>query len=93
MFGKLLKYEFRSIGKWYFALNAGVIAIAIVLSFTINTLTNNPDEVGLTTSLANKMVPLTLSLTFGSLIAGSFLSTLLIIINRFNKMSLGARDT
>lgn len=51
MFGKLLKYEFRSIGKWYFALNAGVIAIAIVLSFTINTLTNNPDEVGLTTRL------------------------------------------
>ncbi|HEL1456462.1 TPA: ABC transporter permease, partial [Streptococcus equi subsp. equi] len=89
MFGKLLKYEFRSIGKWYFALNAGVIAIAIVLSFTINTLTNNPDEVGLTTSLANKMVPLTLSLTFGSLIAGSFLSTLLIIINRFNKNVFG----
>ncbi|HEL1011300.1 TPA: ABC transporter permease [Streptococcus equi subsp. ruminatorum] len=89
MFGKLLKYEFRSIGKWYFALNAGVIAIAIILSFTIHTLTSNPDEVGLTTSLANKMVPLTLSLTFGSLIAGSFLSTLLIIINRFNKNVFG----
>ncbi len=35
------------------------------------------------------MLPLTLGLTFGSLIAGSLLSTLLIIIKRFSKSVFG----
>ncbi|QJD12408.1 ABC transporter permease [Streptococcus canis] len=89
MFGKLLKYEFRSIGKWYFALNAAVIAIAAILSFTIKLFTQHADNAGMFGTVINKMLPLTLSLTFGALIAGSLLSTLLIIINRFNKNIFG----
>ncbi|MGT2934703.1 ABC transporter permease [Streptococcus castoreus] len=89
MFGKLLKYEFRSIGKWYFALNAGVIAIAAILSFTIKMFTQNANDAGLFGTLANKMLPLTLALTFGALFAGSLLSTLLIVINRFSKHIFG----
>ena len=88
MFGKLLKYEFRSIGKWYFALNAFVIAIAAILSFTIKLFAQSNSD-GLFGVLTNKMLPLTLGLTFGSLIAGSLLSTLLIIIKRFSKSVFG----
>lgn len=63
MFGKLLKYEFRSIGKWYFALNAFVIAIAAILSFTIKLFAQSNSD-GLFGVLTNKMLPLTLGLTF-----------------------------
>lgn len=89
MFGKLLKYEFKSIGKWYFALNAAVIAIAAILSFTIKQFTQQADNAGVFGTVIDKMLPLTLSLTFGALIAGSLLSTLLIIINRFSKNIFG----
>lgn len=92
MFGKLLKYEFRSIGKWYFALNAFVIAIAAILSFTIKLFAQSNSD-GLFGVLTNKMLLLTLGLTFGSLIAGSLLSTLLIIIKRFSKSVFGRKDT
>lgn len=89
MFGKLLKYEFKSIGKWYFALNAAVIAIAAILSFTIKQFTQQADNAGVFGTVIDKMLPLTLSLIFGALIAGSLLSTLLIIINRFSKNIFG----
>lgn len=89
MFGKLLKYEFKSIGKWYFALNAAVIAIAAILSFTIKQFTQQADNAGAFGTVIDKMLPLTLSLTFGALITGSLLSTLLIIINRFSKNIFG----
>lgn len=89
MFGKLLKYEFKSIGKWYFALNAAVIAIAAILSFTIKQFTQQADNAGVFGTAIDKMLPLTLSLTFGALITGSLLSTLLIIINRFSKNIFG----
>lgn len=85
MFGKLLKYEFRSIGKWYFGLNAGIVAIAAILSLVIKIVTKkNPDV-----SLLSKFLPFSLILIFGALIAGSLLATLLIIINRFNKNIYG----
>lgn len=35
MFTKLLKYELKTVGKWYFALNAAVLAISIFLGFSI----------------------------------------------------------
>lgn len=89
MFGKLLKYEFKSIGKWYFALNAAVIAIAAILSFTIKQFTQQADNAGVFGTVIDKMLPLTLSLTFGALITVSLLSTLLIIINRFSKNIFG----
>ncbi|MGT2887258.1 ABC transporter permease [Streptococcus didelphis] len=88
MFGKLLKYEFKSIGKWYFALNVGIVAIAAILSFTIKMMilkSPTDDELSWTVQL----LPLTLMLIFGVLIAGSLLATLLIIINRFNKNIFG----
>lgn len=40
MFSKLLKYELKFVGKWYFALNASIIAIPIFLGFSIKTLTD-----------------------------------------------------
>ncbi|EHI69585.1 ABC transporter permease [Streptococcus ictaluri] len=93
MFGKLLKYEFKSIGKWYFALNAAIIAIACLLSLILKRIFISQDEYNMAynfgSSISGKMVPLALSLTFGALIAGSLLSTLLIIINRFSKNIFG----
>lgn len=88
MFGKLLKYEFKSIGKWYFALNGGIIAIAALLSFVIKVLASeNTSESSF--NFTSQLIPLTLILVFGALIAGSLLATLLIIINRFNKNIFG----
>ncbi|MFZ2185982.1 MAG: ABC transporter permease [Streptococcus parauberis] len=89
MFGKLLKYEFKSIGKWYFAINLAIIAIAGLLSVTIKWLEIGSKPQSATMSLLNQLLPLALSLIFGSLITGSLLATLLIIINRFNKNIFG----
>ncbi|KPJ23255.1 hypothetical protein [Streptococcus phocae] len=89
MFGKLLKYEFKSIGKWYLGLNVGVIVLAAILSFTLTILSESPDNNSLTGVFFNELLPLTLSLVFGVLISTSLVATLFIIINRFNKNIFG----
>ncbi|KHD46759.1 ABC transporter permease [Streptococcus hongkongensis] len=89
MFGKLLKYELKSIGKWYFAINLAILAIAGLLSATLKWLKFESNTQNTTMKLLNQLLPLALSLIFGALIAGSLLATLLIIINRFNKNVFG----
>ena len=66
MFSKLLKYELKSVGKWYFALNASIIAISIFLGFSIKTLTDYVENYA--TSNANhytQLIPIILSIMFG----------------------------
>lgn len=89
MFGKLLKYEFKSIGKWYFGINLAILAFAGILSAAIKWLDINSEPQNATMAILNQLLPLALSLIFGSLITGSLLATLLIIINRFNKNIFG----
>lgn len=33
MFGKLLKYELKSVGKWYLTLNAAVLLVSISIYY------------------------------------------------------------
>ncbi|MGT2932784.1 ABC transporter permease [Streptococcus catagoni] len=89
MLKKLLKYEFKSIGKWYFALNAGIIAIAALLSISIKWFHLESETNNATYVIFNQILPFTLILIFGALVAGSLLATLLIIINRFNQNIYG----
>ncbi|WP_037583465.1 hypothetical protein [Streptococcus iniae] len=89
MFGKLFKYELKSIGKWYFALNVSIIAIAVILSFTFELLSSKVNETHPKISWTTDLLPMILTLIFGFLIAGSLLATLLIIIRRFNQNVFG----
>lgn len=89
MFGKLFKYELKSIGKWYFALNASTIAIAAILSFTFEFLSSKVNESQSKISWTADILPMILTMIFGFLIAGSLLATLLIIIRRFNQNIFG----
>ena len=90
MFSKLLKYELKSVGKWYFALNASIIAISIFLGFSIKTLTDYAENY--TTSNANhytQLIPIILSIMFGVVVASAWIATLAIIVRRFYKNIFG----
>ena len=39
MFGKLLKYEFKSLGKWYLSLYAIIGLLSLVIGFWVRTIT------------------------------------------------------
>lgn len=41
MFGKLLKYELKSVGKWYLTLNAAVLLVSIILGLVLKALGGN----------------------------------------------------
>lgn len=92
MFVKLLKYELKSIGKWYFALNASVLAISLFLGFSfshkyITNYANNSYNSG--AHLGTQLLPLSLALIFGILVAGAWIATLVIIVRRFYKSIFG----
>ena len=90
MFSKLLKYELKSVGKWYFALNASVIAISFFLGFSIKSLeayAQNYSEISSTH--LTQLIPIILTLIFGILVAGAWIATFVIIIRRFYKNVFG----
>ncbi len=92
MFAKLLKYELKSIGKWYFALNASVLAISLFLGFSFShkpiiNYANNSYNSG--SHLGTQLLPLSLALIFGILVAGAWIATLVIIVRRFYKSIFG----
>ncbi|EHJ56795.1 hypothetical protein HMPREF9318_00555 [Streptococcus urinalis FB127-CNA-2] len=86
MFRKLMKYEFKSIGKWYFGLNIAVLTLSVILGLTINSIIQFVDsESDIGDALTSRALPLALILTLAVLVAGSWISTLFIIINRFHR--------
>ena len=90
MFSKLLKYELKFVGKWYFALNASIIAISIFLGFSIKTLTDYAENYA--TSNDNhytQLIPIILSIMFGVVVASAWIATLAIIVRRFYKNIFG----
>ena len=90
MFSKLLKYELKSVGKWYFALNASVIAISFFLGFSIRSLeAYTQNQSGINTAHFAQLIPIILALIFGVLVAGAWIATLVIIIRRFYKNVFG----
>lgn len=90
MFSKLLKYELKSVGKWYFALNASVIAISFFLGFSIKALeTYAQTRSEISSTHFTQLIPIILSLIFGILVAGAWIATFVIIIRRFYKNVFG----
>lgn len=88
MFGKLVKYEFKSIGKWYLAINLALIAVALIIGILLGQSADSISSSG-EISFANDSSTVSgiiggvLILSFGFLIAASVIGTLVIIIRRF----------
>ncbi|AND79436.1 hypothetical protein [Streptococcus pantholopis] len=91
MFTKLLKYEFKSVGKWYFAMNIAVLAVSVLFGLTAAKKFANPesDAVYFTVSGTNGLFIAFLFLALGILISVTWIATLFIIINRFSKNIFG----
>ncbi|MTB64051.1 hypothetical protein GGG87_03410 [Streptococcus sp. zg-86] len=96
MFGKLLKYEFKAVGKWYLGLYAAAGLLSVVLGFWIQNIVHRPErtisdtEIG--ASLANTLEGIlfgAIIIGFAVIIAGLFLSTFFLIIKRFRKNVYG----
>ncbi|MGT2865582.1 ABC transporter permease [Streptococcus fryi] len=87
MFGKLLKYEIKAAGKWYFLLYAGALILSIIIGFTINSTLKHSAE--------NEMLYVQdtfyffLTMTLVAIIVGISISTLFLIISRFNTNIFG----
>lgn len=81
MFGKLLKYELKSVGKWYLTLNAAVLLVSIILGLVLKALGGNVSTD--TNSTSAQIFTIILVLLLAMVISGSLLSTLAIIIKRF----------
>ncbi|TFH44961.1 ABC transporter permease [Streptococcus equinus] len=90
MFSKLLKYELKSVGKWYFALNASIIAMSFFLGFSIKSLTNFAEEhSNISSNNFAQLIPIILALIFGVLVASACIATVVIIVRRFYKNLFG----
>lgn len=68
MFKKLLKYEFKSVGKWYLGIYLGVIILSVVLGFWIQALVLKSTTSAVSTANAEMFLFGTSSMVFGILI-------------------------
>jgi hypothetical protein len=90
MFTKLLKYELKTVGKWYFALNAAVLAISIFLGFSIKSFAEYAqDSTYIDNNVSSQLILFCLVLVFGILVAGAWIATFFIIIRHFYKNVFG----
>lgn len=81
-----MKYEFQSVGKWYLGIYIAAVVLSAVLGFWLQALALRT-QAGNTEPGGGEMVLLGTSfMTFGILIAALFLSTFVLVINRFRKM-------
>ena len=92
MFGKLVKYEFKSVGRWYLAIYAGVIGLSAILGIWIQSLAlrSQTDSGLFYSSVPTEGVLFGITtLIYGFLLATLALSTFILIINRFRKSVYG----
>ncbi len=87
MFGKLLKYEFKAIGKWYLVLYAIAISLSLVIGMWIRTLSENYWD-SATPNVAFYIFFFTL-IAYVAVVVSIAISTLFLIINRFRKNIYG----
>lgn len=89
MFGKLLKYEFKSIGKWYLSLYGAILGLSLILGIWIRSATQRYSTTNGTHISdmpdAEGWLFIIFSFAFMMLIAGLSISTFALIINRFYK--------
>lgn len=85
MFGKLLKYEFKSLGKWYFGLYGLTLIVSVILGLMIRQFRNFGS---MDSDIASAFAGI-FSLSFMFLLSALGISTLVIIIKRFYDNILG----
>lgn len=85
MFGKLLKHEFKSVGKWYFGLYGLSLIISILLGLWIRTI-----EARTEFSTDSEAILLGVSISAYAIIMISVaISTFFLVVNRFRKNVYG----
>lgn len=87
MFGKLIKYELKSAGKWYLSLYAGILVVATLLGFFIKQASQEASDLNIIST--SDSFTFLLMMVFVALLSGLFLATLLMIIARFNRNIYG----
>ena len=93
MFGKLLKYEFKSLGKWYLSLYAITGLLSLVIGFWVRTITYRAEhssrfvEHGPATAEA-WLLGITV-FAFAIIIIGILISTFFLVVSRFYKNIYG----
>lgn len=93
MFEKLLKYEFKSLGKWYLGLYGIISLLSVILGVWIQTIIRRSENHIATFNDNNWNVEGILfvlaCVAFGLLIGGLFISTFFLIVTRFQKSVYG----
>ena len=92
MFGKLLKYEFKNVNKWYLALYTAILGLSVVIglwaSSNIKNSSNTFSHFESQMTGGDLLFILTVMI-FGIMIAALFLSTFFLIILRFRNTVYG----
>lgn len=82
MFGKLLKYEFKSLGKWYLSLYAIVAVLSVVIGFWVRSLVARQEQSAVLPEAEGWLFGI-MMFAFAMLIAGLMISTFLLVVRRF----------
>ena len=82
MFGKLLKYEFKSLGKWYLSLYAIVTLLSVVIGIWIRSLVARQESTPELSEAEGWLFGIVL-FAFALVIAGLMISTFLVVVRRF----------
>ena len=83
MFGKLLKYDFRSMLKQFAFIWPAALALAVINRFTLSGLES--------TSATGETVAAVAMMVFVAIMIAMFVITLIFVIQRFYKGLLGTR--
>lgn len=84
MFGKLLKYELKSVRKWYLSLYGIALVLSSVVGVWLKYLESHSSD-----SILPTIVSILTFLSFGAVIASLLLSTLFLIVKRFKRNIYG----
>ena len=93
MFGKLLKYEFKSLGKWYLSLYAITGLLSIVIGFWVQSIAyrsqHNARFLENGPAFAESMLLGITVFAFAIIIIGLLISTFFLVVSRFYKNTYG----
>lgn len=96
MFGKLLKYEFKSVGKWYLGLYGAVALLSVIIGFWLQTLAvrteqNNSIFIdnGYASPTSESIFFFFTTFAFGIFISALLISTFFLIVTRFKNNIYG----
>ena len=89
MFTTLLKYDLKSIGRWYIALNTGILISSFALGLSLRSFESFAQTTSSSPNHVMQLIPLILAMIFGILVAGSWVATVIIIVRRFYQSIFG----